>query len=398
VTEWPRPLHAPTAARRRGGPASQVLDRAAALRHLDWMLLGAVLGLAGVGSLLVWSATRQGLERAGGDPAALVKRHLLNLAIGAVLGSVAALVDYRQLRLYAPFVYVASCLGLVAVLTPLGATINGSHSWIVLGGGFQVQPSEFAKVALVIGMALLLGQQRDRESGPRGLDVLAVLALAVVPMALIVLQPDLGTVTVFVFTIFGTLAISGAPTRWLVGLVLAGVLGAGAVWHLGLLEDYQVKRFTAFANPAADARGAGYNSTQARIAVGSGGFTGKGLFAGSQTNGEFVPEQQTDFIFTVAGEELGFVGAGSILLLLGVVLLRGLRIATRADDAFGALVASGVVCWFAFQAFENIGMTLGIMPVTGVPLPFVSYGGSSMFANLVAVGLLQNVHLRSMSA
>ncbi|HLZ37803.1 MAG TPA: rod shape-determining protein RodA [Mycobacteriales bacterium] len=396
MTEWPRALVAPRAARR--GPVSRVLARASALRHLDWVLLGAVLALAGVGSVLVWSATREELERAGDDPTALFKRQLLNLAIGMLLGSVAALVDHRQLRIYAPLVYVASCLGLVAVLTPLGATINGSHSWIVLGGGFQVQPSEFAKVALVVGMALLLGKQRQRDASPGHVDVLAVLALAALPMALIVLQPDLGTAMVFVFTIFGTLAISGAPSRWLVGLVLAGVVAAGAVWHLGLLEDYQVKRFTAFANPAADIRGAGYNSTQARIAVGSGGVVGKGLFQGSQTNGDFVPAQQTDFIFTVAGEELGFVGAGSILLLLGVVLLRGLRIATRADDLFGALVASAVVCWLAFQTFQNIGMTLGIMPVTGLPLPFVSYGGSSMFANLVAVGLLQNVHLRSMRA
>jgi rod shape determining protein RodA len=162
-----------------------------------------------------------------------------------------------------------------------------------------------------------------------------------------------------------------------------------------ILSTYQKDRFAAFANPAIDPRGVGYNTRQARTAIGSGGITGKGLFHGTQTQGRFIPEQQTDFVFTVAGEELGLVGAGSIIVLLGLVLWRGLRIASLALDPFGRLVAAGVVCWFAFQSFVNIGMTLGIMPVTGLPLPFLSYGGSSMFANLIAVGLLQNVHMRN---
>jgi rod shape determining protein RodA len=191
------------------------------------------------------------------------------------------------------------------------------------------------------------------------------------------------------------LAISGAAKRWLVGLVTLALSGAFAVWWFGFLKPYQIARFTAFANPAADPRGAGYNAQQARIAVGSGGFSGKGLFNGEQTAGHFVPEQQTDFIFTVAGEELGFVGALVILGLLGVVLWHGLRIAAQAMDLFGTLVASGVVCWLAFQTFENVGMTLGIMPITGLPLPFLSYGGSATFANMIALGLLQTVHLRS---
>jgi rod shape determining protein RodA len=313
------------------------------------------------------------------EPTAFLKRHLINAAIGLALASVAALVDYRSLRAYAPVVYVASCLGLVAVLSPLGKTINGAHSWIVLGGGFQVQPSEFAKVALVVGMAMLLAEQRDAEDGPRSSDVLLVLALAAVPMALVLLQPDLGTVLVLVFIVLGVLALSGASAGWIVGLVAAGAVVCVAAVQLGVLDDYQVDRFAAFANPALDPQGVGYNTNQARIAIGSGG----------------IPGQQTDFIFTVAGEELGLWGGSLLLGLLGVVLWRGLRIASRSKDAFGRLVAVGVVCWFAFQSFVNVGMTLGIMPVTGLPLPFVSYGGSAMFANLVAVGLLQNVHLRS---
>jgi rod shape determining protein RodA len=381
--------------RRDAGLRERAMGNDAALRRLDWLLALAVAGLVVMGSLLVWSATRQRMLDAELEPTAFLKRHLINAAIGLALASVAALVDYRSLRAYAPVVYVASCLGLVAVLSPLGKTINGAHSWIVLGGGFQVQPSEFAKVALVVGMAMLLAEQRDAEDGPRSSDVLLVLALAAVPMALVLLQPDLGTVLVLVFIVLGVLALSGASAGWIVGLVAAGAVVCVAAVQLGVLDDYQVDRFAAFANPALDPQGVGYNTNQARIAIGSGGIPGKGLFEGTQTNGRFIPEQQTDFIFTVAGEELGLWGGSLLLGLLGFVLWRGLRIASRSKDAFGRLVAVGVVCWFAFQSFVNVGMTLGIMPVTGLPLPFVSYGGSAMFANLVAVGLLQNVHLRS---
>jgi rod shape determining protein RodA len=213
------------------------------------------------------------------------------------------------------------------------------------------------------------------------------------PAGLIMLQPDLGTTIVIGALTLGILAVSATPTKWLVGLIAAGALAAGVAISVGVLDEYQVNRFAAFANPELDPRGVGYNTSQARIAIGSGGVSGTGLFEGTQTNGKFVPEQETDFIFTVAGEELGFIGGAGLILLLGLVLWRGVRIALRAPDLFGTLVATGVVCWFTFQAFENIGMTLGIMPVTGVPLPFVSYGGSSMFANFMAVGLLMNVHL-----
>jgi rod shape determining protein RodA len=372
---------------------------AAGLRRLDWVLILAVLALAVLGTLLVRSATHALLTEQGRDPDSFLKRHVLNLMIGCVLGAVVARLDYRLLRAYAPILYGLACVGLLAVLSPLGQTINGSHSWIVLGGGFQVQPSEFAKVGLVVVLAMVLaepraGESRDADAGPGTRDVLLALALAGGPAVLIMLQPDLGTTLVFAAVVLGMLAMSGAPKRWLAGLVGAGLFAAFCVWFFGLLKPYQIDRFTAFANPAADPRGAGYNAQQARIAIGSGGMSGKGLFHGEQTTGHFVPEQQTDFIFTVAGEELGFVGAALIIVLLGVVLWRGLRIAAQAADPFGALVASGAVCWLAFQTFENIGMTLGIMPITGLPLPFVSYGGSATFANMIALGLLQAVHLR----
>jgi rod shape determining protein RodA len=224
------------------------------------------------------------------------------------------------------------------------------------------------------------------------------LGLAAVPMALILLQPDVGTAMVFVFVILGMFAVAGVSGRWFVGLLGAGVLVGVAVVQLHVLQQYQLDRFRAFTNPDQNTQGLAYNITQARIAIGSGGLTGTGLFKGTQTNGKFVPEQQTDFVFTVAGEELGFLGAGAIILLFGIMLWRTLRLAGRSPDLFGRLVAAGVASWFAFQSFVNIGMTLGIMPVTGLPLPFVSYGGSSMFANWIAVGLLLNVHMRCRDA
>jgi rod shape determining protein RodA len=368
-------------------------EREGLLWRVDWIIAGTALLLSLLGALLVWSATRPRLLEAGDDPDAYLQRHLLNLSIGLVLGVVFALVDYRALRAYAPLVYLASCLGLVAVLV-VGTTINGAHSWIVIGGGFQIQPSEFAKVAVVVGMAVLLAERRTQEHSSRGADVPLVLALAAVPLGLVMLQPDLGTAMVFVFTVLGVLLLAGAPARWLGGLVLAGVLVIYGAIQLGVLKDYQLERFKAFTNQDEDTLGAAYNINQARIAIANGGLTGTGLFKGEQTNGKFVPEQQTDFVFTVAGEELGLVGAGGIILLFGLLLWRTLRLAGRSPDLFGRLVAGGVACWFAFQAFVNIGMTLGIMPITGLPLPFVSYGGSSMFANWMAVGLLLNVGAR----
>ena len=374
--------------------SARLLRRDSALRRIDWTLLLAVLALCAVGGALVWSATRQAALDSGGDPTAFLKKHTLNVAIGVVLGVVASVFDYRMLRAYAPVLYVLSIAGLVAVLSPLGSTINGSHSWIVLPAGFSIQPSELAKVALVVGMAMLLSEKRDAEDTPRDVDVVLALAFAAVPLALVMLQPDLGTALVVAAIVLGLVAVSGAPLRWVVGMVVGAALVAFVAVQTGVLKDYQLDRFRAFYDPSADPKGAGYNVRQAQIAIGSGGIDGQGLFHGAQTQGKFVPAQQTDFIFTVAGEELGFVGAALVVLLLGLVLWRAGRIALNAEDLFGRLVATGILCWFAFQSFENIGMTLGIMPVTGVPLPFVSYGGSSMFANMLAVGLLQNVHMR----
>ncbi|MGH3367711.1 MAG: FtsW/RodA/SpoVE family cell cycle protein, partial [Nocardioidaceae bacterium] len=229
----------------------------------------------------------------------------------------------------------------------------------------------------------------------RSVDVVLLLAIAAVPAVLILLQPDLGTMLVLSATVFGVVALSGAPRRWLVGLLVGVVVAAVGAVRLGVLAGYQVDRFLAYANPQLDPLGAGYNTTQARIAIGNGGLFGQGLFDGSQTQSGFVPEQHTDFVFTVAGEELGLVGATAIIGLFALLLWRALRIARDAQDVFGRVVAGGIVCWLGFQAFQNIGMCLGIMPVTGVPLPLVSYGGTSMFVTMMAIGLLQNIHLRT---
>jgi rod shape determining protein RodA len=361
---------------------------------IDRLLLLAVLALVTLGTLLVWSATSHRTDLTGGDPTAYLKKQLVNVAIGLVLMVVVMATDHRWVRIFAPLVYLASIGGLVLVLTA-GTTINGSRSWIDVAG-MSIQPSEFAKLAVVIGMALLVAERAEgRRTKVGGAEVVGMLVIAAVPAALIMAQPDLGTLLVLSATVFGVLAVAGAPRLWLGLLCAGGVVGAVAVFFGHLLKQYQIDRFLAFTNPNLDPRGAGYNTEQARIAVGNGGLWGQGLFHGSQTQSSFVPEQHTDFIFTVAGEELGLVGAGVLIALLGVVIWRALAISTLTDDVFGRVAAAGIACWFGFQAFQNIGMCLGIMPVTGVPLPFVSYGGSSMFAGMLAVGLLQNIRLRA---
>jgi rod shape determining protein RodA len=374
----------------------RILARDSVVRRMDWLLLFATAALCGIGTLLVYSATRNRTNLTHGDQYYFLIRHLMNAGIGLALGAGAVVIGHRRMRTVVPFFYALSILGILAVLSPLGSTVNGAHSWIVLGGGFSLQPSEFVKVALVIGMAMVLSARVDAgdKIHPDHRTVVQALGLAALPILIILLMPDLGSVMVLGVIVLGALLASGASNRWVFGLIGAGIAGSVLVWQLGILDKYQIDRFAAFANPALDPSGVGYNTSQARIAIGSGGLLGKGLFHGSQTTGQFVPEQQTDFVFSVAGEELGFVGAVFIIALIGVILWRACTIARNATDLYGTIVAAGIVAWFAFQSFENIGMTLGIMPVTGIPLPFVSYGGSSMFANCIAIGLLQSVKMQ----
>ncbi|GHB23442.1 MULTISPECIES: rod shape-determining protein RodA [Streptomyces] len=380
---------------------SRLFARDSLARRLDWPILFSAIALSLIGAALVYSATRNRTELNQGDPYYFLFRHLLNTGIGFALMIGTVWLGHRTLRTAVPILYGISVFLILLVLTPLGATINGAHAWIVIGGGFSLQPSEFVKITIILGMAMLLAARVDAgdKPYPDHRTVLQALGLAAVPILIVLLMPDLGSVMVMVIVVLGVLLASGASNRWVFGLLGAGALGAIAVWQLKILDEYQINRFAAFANPELDPAGVGYNTNQARIAIGSGGLFGTGLGKGSQTTGQFVPEQQTDFVFTVAGEELGFVGAGLILVLLGIVLWRACRIARETTELYGTIVAAGIIAWFAFQSFENVGMTLGIMPVAGLPLPFVSYGGSSMFAVWVAVGLLQSIRVqRPMSA
>ena len=355
----------------------------------DWGLLIGGLGLSLIGALLVWSATR---HQSGST---YLARHLINTGIGLGLAAAVTRVDFRGLRAYAPWLYLASVAGLVLVLTPLGSTINGSHSWVRLPGGFSIQPSELAKVALCVGLAVILAERGERDQPPSHRDVALAWVVAGIPIGLVMLQPDLGSALVLGALAVGVIAVSGAPRRWVFGVLAVLAMGITVALTTPVLSPYQRDRLVAFANPSADPQGIGYQTRQVRIAIGSGGWQGQGLFHGAQTQGGFIPFQQTDFVFSVAGEELGFVGSAGLLLVLGFLVVRTLMIAARARDSFGRLVAIGVACWFTFQVFENVGMNLGIMPVTGLPLPFVSYGGSSMFAGWLALGLVNNTHLSS---
>ena len=362
-------------------------------RRFDWVLIAAALTLMFIGTLLVWSATRPRMLALGLDPQNYLKKHLLTLVIALALGWLATRLNYPMLRAYAPIVYVASVLGLVAVLL-IGTNVNGIKAWIALPLGFTLQPAEFTKVAVVVIISFLLAEPRDPNRGPNVREVLQVFVVVGVPLALIMLQPDLGTALVISVTMMGVLAVGNASRNWFIAIFVSVALVGGVAMSVpGVLKDYQKNRITVFVDPSVDPAGAGYNLSQVRIAIGSGGLTGTGLFNGPQTNGRFVPEQQTDFIYSVAGEELGFAGAGLIIVLLGLIVWRALRIAARSSDPFGRLAAAGIASWIGFQAFENIGMSLGIMPMTGVPLPFVSYGGSSMFALAIAIGILQQINL-----
>jgi rod shape determining protein RodA len=363
-------------------------------RRVDWILLFAALALSAFGTVLVWSATRNRTGITGGNPEFFLIRQGINLVVGIALAVGVMWLGHHRLRSAVPLFFAFSLGAMLLVFSPLGTEINGQRAWLSLGG-YTLQPGEFAKVAIVLGMALILAAQVDAgdRAYPGSRAVIQSLALAAAPLAIVVLD-DMGMAMVIGMIVLGILVASGASLKWSAGLILAGVLAAVLVWTLGVLDQYQLDRFAAFADPSRDPSGVGYNTNQARIAIGSGRITGLGLFEGTQTTGQFVPEQHTDFIFTVAGEELGFIGAGGIIVLIGIILWRALRIARGASDLYGTIIAAGIVAWLAFQSFENIGMALGIMPVAGLPLPFVSYGGTAMFASWIAIGLLQSVRMK----
>jgi rod shape determining protein RodA len=355
----------------------------------DWVLITCALLLSIIGSALVYSASKQRLFDAGINSDYYLQRHIFNIIVGIVLALIVSRFSFRTARAYAIIIYGVAVLGLIAVLIPgIGKSQGGAQAWIALPGGFTFQPSEFTKVALITLLAMVLTERRDSELVPDDRDVLFGLALAGIPALLVLLQNDIGTVMIIGATLLSVMVVSGVKLRWVYGSISAVILAGFIASKLNFIKDYQLKRLATFVDPTLDPLGAGYNTLQARIAIGSGGWFGQGLFSGPQTQGKYVPAQRTDFIFTVAGEELGFLGSALIIFLISMILYRLTKIALNSPDRFGRLAAAGVAGWFAIQVFENIGMNLGIMPVTGVPLPFISYGGSSMFVSWMALGLV----------
>jgi rod shape determining protein RodA len=386
---WAGPRAGTFAPRHRSGLA-RAFAKGGVARSWDWPLIFVTCGLAVLGTVLVWAATEPSLRQAGLDPHTYLKKAALWAFLGLILMFITASIDYRRIRRWTPVLYGVSLLLLLAVLA-VGQSVNGAKAWIALPGGFQVEPSEFAKLGLILSAAWLLSRRKLPAGRPTIKDVLLTFLAAAPLIALVEKEPALGVTLVLVFTLVGMIVVSGVRIYWVLG-GLAAVSGAiYEVARLHLLKGYQLTRLTAFLHPEQNLAGSGYNGLQAKIAIGSGGLYGHGLFHGTFTGGNFVPSVQTDFIFTVAGEELGFVGCAVIVALLGFIVFRAIRAAQLADDMFGLLVASGVAVWFAFQSFVNIGMTIGIMPITGLPLPFVSYGGSAIFADMIAIGLLQSV-------
>lgn len=362
-------------------------DPTAPLRHLDPVLIVCTVVLSLVGLIAVYSATR------GPGPdfskSYLVKQSIF-MVIGAGVFGVFAAIDYRKLHDWAWVLYGATTVLLMLVISPIGTSANGAQSWFSLGP-FQLQPAEFSKLSLIGVLAFLLSEFRGDIDLRR---LVALLATAGLPMALIMLQPDLGGTLILVVITMAILLVGGLPTRYIVALTVVGVIGVIGALNSPVLADYQRSRLTAFVNPGDKSNKALYNIEQSQQAIANGRLTGQGLFDGPQTKLGFVPEQQTDFIFTAVAEQFGFIGSATVLLLYGLLCYRIWRIAQVAKDPFGTYVCVGVLAMFAFSAFENVGMAMGIMPVTGIPLLLISAGGSSTITALAGLGLVLNVHMR----
>ncbi len=367
------------------------------LRYADYSLMLSGLFVSLIGIAMNYSSTWRQLEFDGGDPAFFAKRQAVFVVLGVITMVVAATIDYRLFRDFAAQGYLIVLGMLVAVLF-LGVERNGARAWFELPGlAFQLQPAEFAKVAVILSMAAFVAS----HEGYLKLDALVnALLLVAVPMGLIFVQPDIGTMLVFVAIAMGMLLVAGAQIRHIVATTALGVLAILFVFNVdefggpALLRETQENRLTAFLDPDGDPQGASYNLRQSQIAIGAGGLTGQGWLQGTQTNLNLVPEQETDFIYTALGEEFGFVGAAMLLAIYAWMTFRIWRIAHLSRDLFGTFVCVGVLSMFLFQVFQNIGMTIGIMPITGIPLPFMSHGGSSTVAAFGALGLVLNVGAR----
>ena len=351
------------------------------------MLVGATLAIAVLGLLMVWSATRSGSGLGGARPTPFLVRQLAWAVLGVLAMRAVVSADLDRIRRFTPLAYGVAVTALALVLSPLGSSTHGAQAWFALGP-LRLQPAELVKPVLILALAA----HGDRAGGhlDRG-RLLGALVIAGLPVGLVVLQPDLGTAMVLVVMTAALVAVAGAPGRHLALLGLLTGIAVVVVLRVGVLAPYQVQRLTGFLHQSADPRGATWNLEQAKIAIGSGGLAGAGLFEGSQTALSYVPEQHTDFVFTVVGEELGLLGGATLLALFALVAWRTWRAAWLAPDAFRSLCCVGVLAMLVFQVFENMGMTMGLTPITGIPLPFVSYGGSSTLACFAGIGLVANV-------
>jgi rod shape determining protein RodA len=366
-------------------------------KNIDYYLLISVFLLVIIGLVMVYSATRNNYDLTGGDPYAVVKKQLVAVAIGVVGMIMIMFSDYRLPDLMYQILYGLNVVLLLLVLSPLGTEVKGAKSWLNLGG-FSLQPSEFAKLLMILTLAKHLAEKEEAETF---WELWSPFVHIAVPLVLILLQPDLGTTLVFIFFFFAMLYIAGYSRRFLLGIILSGVLALVFLfvghYFFGTplpFKEYQIQRMMIFLNPDRDPTGSGWNVRQAIIAVGSGRFFGKGLFQGTQGRLGFLPESHNDFIFAILCEELGFIGAFLTLILFFTLIWRCLVIIQQAKDKNGVLVATGIMAMFLFHILENIGMNIGLMPITGIPLPFISSGGSSMITNLLAVGFLENIWIR----
>ncbi len=362
-------------------------------KNLDFVLIAVVGLLVFIGLIMIYSATHANTGLNHGDPFSFVKKQISAVIIGVVAMVLLLFFDYRVSDRLSQFLYGLNIVILALVLTPLGRSGNGAQSWL-----FGVQPSEFAKVILIITLGKYLS---EKESLSSFYNFIFPFLHVGVPLLLILLQPDLGTALVFIFITFMMMYTAGAPGSKLMVLVFIGLVGLGVMFlghhffNMPLpIKQYQINRLTSFINPERDPRGSGWNVRQAVIAVGSGQFFGKGLLRGTQGRLGYLPENHTDFIFAVLCEELGFIGGFGVLCLFFTLVWRGIRISYQARDKTGSIMGVGIVAMFLFHILENVGMNMGIMPITGIPLPFITSGGSSMIANLVAIGILINIWAR----
>ncbi|HSH33802.1 MAG TPA: rod shape-determining protein RodA [Actinomycetota bacterium] len=365
------------------------------IRHVDLTLLVVTAALVVIGLFAIYSATSQTLRQDGLDPLSRVNKQVATAVLGFIVLLVMMTFDYRFLKVYAGFIYGITLFLLLVLQIPGVAGGDGATSnYIDIPGVslLQISPSEFAKVGLIVILSAMLSELRTPV--PMLSDVVRVLMVAGLTMGLVFINVEIGTTIVLTAITVGILVVAGTRAKHLIALAAGAIILIVLAFQLGAIKDYQVARLTAFFDSGNAAEDARYNLEQSEIAVGSGGMFGRGYLHGTQTNLDYVPEQHTDFIFTVIGEEFGFFGSVFVLGLFAALLWRAIRIAYLSKDSFGTYLATGVASMFAIQMFVNVGMVIGIMPITGIPLPFLSYGGTAMLVNFVAVGILLNVHMR----